>query len=76
MTAETTLYVLGIIVVGSPALLLAALGLPPLLGRPLAERTISRLTYASTVVGLAAAVTILVLMLLLDSRHVPIELGN
>ncbi len=76
MERANILYFIGVTVVASPAFLLAALGLPPLFGRSLQERTISRLTYLSTVIGLAAALTMLGLMLLFDTRHIPIELGN
>lgn len=73
---NSAIFFFGITVIASPALLLVALGLPPLLGRRLQERTISRWTYASTVIGLVAAVAVLVLMLMLGTRHVPIEMGN
>ncbi|MEX2315666.1 MAG: proton-conducting transporter membrane subunit [Pirellulales bacterium] len=76
MNAHVILQFLGIAVVTSPALLVALLGLPPLLGQPLSERTANRYTYASTVIGLLAAIAILGMMLVLDTRHVPIELGN
>ena len=39
---ETTLTLLGTVVVTAPALLLACLGLPSLLGWKLRERTITR----------------------------------
>ena len=41
-------------------MLVAVLGLPPLVGRPLSEQTANRYTYASTVIGLLAAIAILV----------------
>jgi NAD(P)H-quinone oxidoreductase subunit 5 len=76
MNANVTLQFLGIAVVASPAVLVAVLGLPPLLGRPLSEQTANRYTYASTVIGLTAAIAILGMMLALDTRDVPIELGH
>lgn len=76
MNANVAFQLLGIAVVASPAALVALLGVPPLVGQPLSERTANRYTYASTVVGLLAAIAILGMMLALDTRHVPIELGN
>ena len=76
MNISLVFQFLGIAVVASPAALVALLGLPPLLGQPLSEQTANRYTYASTVIGLLAAITILGMMLALDTRHVPIELGN
>ena len=76
MNANITLQFLGIAVVASPAVLVAVLGLPPLLGRPLSEQAANRYTYASTVIGLTAAIAILGMMLALDTRDVPIELGH
>lgn len=76
MSADAILFALGICVVASPAALVAVLGLTSLIGRPLPERSIERFTYASTVIGLLAAVAILGIMLAVNTRHVPIELGN
>lgn len=76
MNTDTLLFALGLCVVASPAALVAGLGLTSLIGRSLSEELIQRLTYASTVIGLAAAVAILGIMLAVDTRHVPIELGN
>jgi NADH:ubiquinone oxidoreductase subunit 5 (subunit L)/multisubunit Na+/H+ antiporter MnhA subunit len=67
---------LGICVVAAPAALLAAIGCPALLGRPLNERWISRLIPTAVVTGLLAAIAILSLMLLLGTRRVSIDLGN
>jgi NAD(P)H-quinone oxidoreductase subunit 5 len=76
MNATLCIQFLGVAVIASPAVLVAVLGMPPLLGRPLTEQATNRYTYASTVIGLAAAIGILGMMLLLDTRRVPIELGN
>lgn len=76
MTIASAYQFLGLAVVASPAVLLAALGLPMLFGIKLSEDAQGRLTKASVVFGLLAAVAILVLMLATGSRHVPIELGN
>lgn len=66
----------GIAVVASPTILLAVLGLTTLLGRPLSESVIARLTSAAVVIGLLPALAILAMMLAFDRRYVPIELGN
>lgn len=76
MTLDDFFFSLGVCVVASPALLFAMVGLSALLGRPLGERALANLTETSVLVGLSAALTILVLMLVFNVRHVPIELGN
>lgn len=68
--------VLGICVLASPTLLLAVLGVTALVGRPLSERQINGWTYATTVLGLLAALGVLGMMLALDTRHVSLDLGN
>lgn len=70
------LYIAGIIVVLSPALLLAVIGLSLLFGSRLTERLIARLTEASVVIGLSGSLIILAMMLTTGVRHVPVELGN
>lgn len=73
----TTLFlVLGVAVVASPSLLLVLLGLTTLVGRPLNESIIARLTSAAVMLGLLHALLILGLMLAVDTRYVPIELGD
>jgi NADH-quinone oxidoreductase subunit L len=74
--SDMVLTRLGMVVVTAPVLLLAALGLPSLLGVKLGERTITRACQAATVVGLLAAVAILGLMLATDSRYVAVRLGE
>jgi NAD(P)H-quinone oxidoreductase subunit 5 len=69
-------HLLGICVVGSPAVLVAVVGLTSLIGRPLSEALIERVTYITTLIGLHAALAVLVMMLASGSRHVEIELGN
>jgi NADH-quinone oxidoreductase subunit L len=76
MTYNNLFTILGIIVVASPALLLAILGLTALARRTLNEAAITHCTQIFVIVGLAAAVAILALMLALDTHHVPIEIGN
>lgn len=76
MTSESLFHILGICVVASPAVLLTVLGLSSLAGRSLGERSMARFTEAAVVFGLLASLAILAMMLVLDTRHVPIELGN
>ena len=76
MTIASVYQFLGLVVVASPAVLLAVLALPMLLGRPLGESTQGHVTKAAILSGLTAAVAILFMMLAFDSRHVVIELGN
>ena len=70
------LDILGKTVVVVPALLVAALGLPTLVGRPLAEHVTSRLVQIAMTLGLLAACGVLALMLATGSRHVAIEMGQ
>ena len=67
---------LGVIVLLMPALLMAILGLTALLGRPLSESTMAGITAGSVIVGMSAAIGILILMLITGVRRVPVELGN
>ena len=76
MTPEKIFQIFGICVVASPALLLAVFGLTSLFGCPLGERSLARFTEASVVFGLISAISILVMMLTLDTRHVPLNFGN
>lgn len=76
MNADQLFRAFAVVVLASPAGLLAALGVPALFGRPLSERLINRLTFATTVAGLLAALGVLMTMLVVDTRHVPIELGD
>jgi len=71
-----TFQILGTVVIASPMVLLAILGLSSLFNRTLSESTISRLTQASVLFSLVPAIGILVLMLATGIRYVPIELGN
>lgn len=76
ITTEILFQILGICVVASPAALLAVFGVTALVGRPLSERSMARFTEAFVVIGLLASLAILAMMLIIDTRHVPIELGN
>lgn len=76
MDVNTLIGPIGVCVLAAPATLLAVLGISALLNRPLSERATNRLTSGTTVVGLAAALLVLLAMLVTGSRHVPIELGD
>ena len=76
MNANNYFFVLGICVLASPVFLAALLGVTSLVGRGLSEQATNRCTYATTIIGLLASLSILGLMLAVDSRHVTIELGN
>ena len=74
---ELTFQILGLTVVGAPAVLFALLGLSSLLReRPLSERSIVAFVEVAIVTGLLASIAILVLMLASGTRHVPIALGK
>jgi len=70
------LDLLGTAVVVVPTLLVAALALATLIGRPLPEQVTSRLVQVAMTVGLVAACGVLAIMLTTGTRHVPIHLGN
>ncbi|MCA8990468.1 MAG: oxidoreductase [Planctomycetaceae bacterium] len=76
MTVDSTMWYLGRIVVASPAFVLLALGLPMLCNVRLSEKLQSQITKFGVTLGLLAATTILVLMLVTGKRHVPVELGH
>jgi NADH-quinone oxidoreductase subunit L len=76
MTLDTLFTALGACVVAAPTLLLAVLGLPALLTRPLSEAAMARWTAGCVVFGLAASLAILAAMLATGSRYVPLELGD
>ena len=67
---------LGTLVVAAPAVLVAALGLPSLLGWPLTERANYLACRWAIALGLVAAVGVLGLMLSTGDRHVVVDLGN
>ena len=76
MDHDTLIRVLGLTTVGAPATLVALLGISTLINRQFAERTVGRLVQTAVIMGLLAAVTILVIMLVTGSRGVPIALGT
>ncbi len=66
----------GILVVLSPAVLVALFGISTLLRTPVGETVYSRCTAAAVSTGLASAVWILVAMLMTDDRQVEVSLGD
>lgn len=73
---ELAFSTLGLMVVISPFVLVALLGLPTLINRPLSERTVCRFVYAAVLVGLIPSLLILGMMLFKHEEHVPVELGS
>lgn len=62
MSADSAIHVLGAGIVILPILLVLAVGIPPLLGRPLGERTVIALVQSSTGFGLIASVIVLLFL--------------
>lgn len=73
---DSMLHLLALIVIAAPAALVAILGVPSLVDCKLRERSISRCCMALILLGLAAAIAILIIMLSVGSHHVTLELGN
>ena len=67
---------LAAVVLAAPTTLVAILGGAPLLGRSLSETASARLVQLATFIGLLASCGMLAMMLLTDSRHVPVNVGN
>jgi NAD(P)H-quinone oxidoreductase subunit 5 len=76
VSAGNVLQFLGFVVVAVPAFLLVMLGLPLLFGIRSTEQWQARITKASVLIGLFAAIGVLVIMLVTGTRHVPIEFGK
>src|SRR5271157_5114051 len=76
LTMEHVMTVLGAIVIASPVLLVFLLGISSLLDRKLSEQQTTTVLQAGPVSGLLAALAVLLAMLILGTRHVPIELGD
>jgi len=76
LTMEHVMTVLGAIVIASPVLLVFVLGISSLLDRKLSEQMTTTILQAGTISGLLAALAVLLAMLILGTRHVPIELGE
>ena len=74
--SETTLTLLGIVVITPRFCSWPVQGLPSLVDWKLGKRTITRACQAATIAGLLAAIGILGLMLATDHRHVAVPLGN
>ena len=73
---EQVLFLLGMVVVGSPLVMTCVLGVSSLVGRCLSERATTRLVFWTVVCGLLASVAILLTMLAVGTRHIAIELGH
>lgn len=76
MPVDNLFQILGIIVVAAPALLLAVVSFPMLIGVPWSERTTARWTQTAVVTGLASSMMVLMMMLTQGIYDVPIEFGN
>jgi len=77
MTDPTELAViLGTVVLAAPVGLVAALGLPSMVGTPLSERATDRACRWVIASGLLATFGVLGLMLATGNRHVVIDFGN
>ena len=76
MDVNSLMQTLGTLVVVCPAILLAVLGLPSFLGRPLSEQAVVRSIYSVMVIGLLSALAMLGLMLATDHTLVEIQIGN
>lgn len=73
---DQVLYALGLVVVVSPFLLTCLLGVSSLVSRKLSEEATTRFGHFTIACGLSAAISILVLMLAFDRRHVPLPVGD
>lgn len=76
MTTDQVFNMLGLCVVASPAFLLGIFSLTSLFNRRLSERSMARYTQVSVLLGLFAALAILIMMLATGRRQVPLEFGN
>jgi NAD(P)H-quinone oxidoreductase subunit 5 len=76
ITTEQMMVLLGAVVIVAPLSLVLVLGVTSLLSRRLSEPSMTRILQWGTVSGLLAALAMLIAMLVLGTRHVPIELGH
>ena len=76
MNVQPIFHMLGVIVVVSPLVLLACMGLSSLFAVRLSESIVSRLTQFAVALSLIPAIAILVLMLVTDSRFVTVDVGD
>src|SRR5579883_1349262 len=74
--ATDLVHFLASLVLAAPAILIAMLGIPSLLGYPLSERESDRACRSTVALGLFASIGVLIWMLATDNRHVVIDLGN
>lgn len=73
---DPIVFTLGVACLAAPAALLTLLAVTSFVSRPLAERTIARLTQLCVMVGMSCALILLGVMLCGGSRKIVIELGN
>ncbi len=76
LDAQQFLFALALVVVVSPLVMTAVLGVSSLIGRKLSEEATTRLGHLTIVCGLAASAAILAIMLVVGTRHVAIEIGD
>ncbi len=76
ISIEHIMTLLGAIVIAAPVLLVLLLGISSLLDHKFSEQTTTTILQTGTIAGLLAALAVLTAMLLLGTRHVPIELGD
>jgi NAD(P)H-quinone oxidoreductase subunit 5 len=70
------MYLLGLVVITTPAVLLGVLGLSSLVERKLSEEATGRACQAAIFTGLVAAVGVLAVMIAVGDRHVVLDLGK
>lgn len=76
LTSADFIKVLGLIVVGAPALSVVVLGVASLVEHRPSERAVSRIVAATTSAGLLAAIAVLGLMMTKDTRHLTVQFGD
>lgn len=74
--ATQIMYLLALVVLTTPAVLFAVLGLSSLVERKLSEQATSRACQAAIFTGQVAAVGVLAVMIAVGDRHVVIDLGK
>ncbi len=76
MDADQLLTALAASIIAVPSLLVATLTVLTLCNRTPGERTTGRLCLFANLIGLAASLAMLLVMLAVDSRHVSLNIGN
>lgn len=66
----------GYLTLAAPVALVAVLGLPSVVGRPLSERATDRAARSTIVLGLLGVLGVLVLMIATGERHLVVNLGS